>query len=360
MVVENKREKREGWIDNVKVLACFLVLTGHLMQSMVKSDIIPVSHLYKWFNMTIYYFHVPLFFICSGYLYQSRSVVRTFGQWKSNVLGKFVALGIPYFTFSIITYVIKTVMSSSVNTQNSGLLKTLFIEPASPYWYLYVLFFMFMLIPTVSTKESCYVYVTIALACRIAVIFIPAGWSNIYILEKILLNTIWFATGMGMSFLKIPVKIKNMRMATYKTAVFSVKLTAIVGLSIVIYMFGMSKGIVPFVMGVLFCETIIVFFICSETGDFVTKLSGRWVMPVFLMHTIFAAGIRIVITKVMGGRSLSGTFMYALIHVVLGMVFSIMGPIIAAYIADKSRLMKVFIYPTKVINLKKTESSQEK
>ena len=40
---------------------------------MTKADILPKSDLYKWFNTTIYYFHVPLFFICSGYLYQKYS-----------------------------------------------------------------------------------------------------------------------------------------------------------------------------------------------------------------------------------------------------------------------------------------------
>ena len=61
-------KKRDYWVDNVKVLACILVVLGHFFQSMVKADIIADNSLYQWFNTTIYYFHVPLFFICSGYL----------------------------------------------------------------------------------------------------------------------------------------------------------------------------------------------------------------------------------------------------------------------------------------------------
>ena len=73
---------REKWVDDVKVIACILVVLGHFFQSMTKANILPENDLYKWFNTTIYYFHVPLFFICSGYLYQKYSKVSDFTSWK--------------------------------------------------------------------------------------------------------------------------------------------------------------------------------------------------------------------------------------------------------------------------------------
>lgn len=54
---------REIWVDNVKVIACVLVVLGHFYQSMTKAGILPAGELFLWFNQTIYYFHVPLFFI---------------------------------------------------------------------------------------------------------------------------------------------------------------------------------------------------------------------------------------------------------------------------------------------------------
>ena len=54
---------REKWVDGVKVIACILVVLGHFFQSMTKANILPENDLYEWFNTTIYYFHVPLFFI---------------------------------------------------------------------------------------------------------------------------------------------------------------------------------------------------------------------------------------------------------------------------------------------------------
>ena len=79
---------REKWVDDVKVIACILVVLGHFFQSMTKASILPENDLYQWFNITIYYFHMPLFFICSGYLYQKYSKVSGVGGWCKNVAKK--------------------------------------------------------------------------------------------------------------------------------------------------------------------------------------------------------------------------------------------------------------------------------
>ena len=155
--------KREVWVDYVKVFACILVVLGHFFQSMVKANILPENGLYAWFNTTIYYFHVPLFFICSGYLYQKYSIVDGLSSWKQNTIKKAVVLGIPYFAFSLATWLLKTVFSGSVNNEMGGLLDTLFIHPTAPYWYLYVLFFIFVLIPTVRGEKGVYALLVIAL-----------------------------------------------------------------------------------------------------------------------------------------------------------------------------------------------------
>lgn len=153
---------REKWVDDVKVIACILVVLGHFFQSMTKANILPENDLYKWFNTIIYYFHVPLFFICSGYLYQKYSRVNDFKSWKKNVAKKALALGVPYVIFSTATWVLKTIFSGSVNDQIGGLGDTLLLHPTSPYWYLYALFFIFLITPTFSTVKMAVVGLAIA------------------------------------------------------------------------------------------------------------------------------------------------------------------------------------------------------
>ena len=80
--------KREVWVDNIKVFACVLVVLGHFFQGMTKVNILVAGSGYQWFKQSIYLFHVPLFFICSGYVYQKYSEVDTFESWWKNVWKK--------------------------------------------------------------------------------------------------------------------------------------------------------------------------------------------------------------------------------------------------------------------------------
>lgn len=162
--------KREVWVDDVKVIACILVVLGHFFQSMTKAGIVPAGNLYEWFNTTIYYFHVSLFFICSGYLYQKYSKVNSFKSWKNNVLKKALALGVPYVTFSTATWVLKTVFSDSVNKQADGLISTLILDPSAPYWYLYALFFIFIVTPTFTDVKMAAVGLAIAVAAKLLIL----------------------------------------------------------------------------------------------------------------------------------------------------------------------------------------------
>ena len=174
---------REKWVDDVKVIACILVVLGHFFQSMTKANILPENDLYQWFNTTIYYFHVPLFFICSGYLYQKYSKVSDFINWKKNVIKKALALGVPYVTFTTATWVLKTVFSGSVNDQVGGLGDTLLLHPTAPYWYLYALFFIFLVTPTFSTMKTTVIGLIVAVVAK-ALILTGGGYRNICYINR--------------------------------------------------------------------------------------------------------------------------------------------------------------------------------
>ena len=174
---------REKWVDDVKVIACIFVALGHFFQSMTKANILPENDLYKWFNTTIYYFHVPLFFICSGYLYQKYSKVNDFKSWKKNVAKKALALGVPYVIFSTATWVLKTVFSSSVNDQIGGLGDTLLFHPTAPYWYLYALFFIFLVTPTFSTIKLAAVGLVVAVVAKVYILT-GGGYRNICCINR--------------------------------------------------------------------------------------------------------------------------------------------------------------------------------
>lgn len=319
---------REKWVDDVKVIACILVVLGHFFQSMTKANILPESDLYKWFNTTIYYFHVPLFFICSGYLYQKYSKVNDFISWKKNVAKKALALGVPYVTFSTATWVLKTVFSGSVNDQIGGLGDTLLLHPTSPYWYLYALFFIFLVTPTFTSLKVTVAGLLVATAAK--GLILTGGGTGIYAVSIVLTNEIWFVLGMSICVFNVQLRGKKLQ----GTAIGLLFL----GLSIAVHMANVQNLAVLFVLGLMACTAVILLVATHEEKS--GKAMGffaKYTMPIFLMHTLFAAPMRSVLLK-MGVTNVA-------VHVVLGLGVSFAGPIVAAWIMKKTKWLEFFLYP---------------
>lgn len=114
--------------------------------------------------------------------------------------------------------------------------------------------------------------------------------------------------------------------------------------SVVVYTAKISGGVIPFAMGLLACVAVILMVAGFERRfcrdmDFLAK----YTMPIFLMHTLFAAPMRSVLLK-LG----IGSFV---IHVVLGLGSSFVGPIIAAWIMKKTKWLEFFLYPNKFVKI---------
>ena len=323
---------REKWVDDVKVIACILVVLGHFFQSMTKANILPENDLYQWFNATIYYFHVPLFFICSGYLYQKYSKVSGVGGWCKNVAKKALALGVPYMTFTTATWVLKKMFSSSVNDQIGGLGDTLLLHPTAPYWYLYALFFIFLVTPTFSSVKAATIGLMSALVAK--VLILTGGGTAFYAVSTILANEIWFVLGMSICAFNVQLKGRKVQ-GTICGLLFIV-------LSILVYTVEISGSAISFAMGLLACVTVIL-MVAGDEEKFGRGMDffAKYTMPIFLMHTLFAAPLRSILMKI-GIEN-------AVIHVVLGLVISFAGPIIAAWIMKKTKWLEFFLYPNKFI-----------
>lgn len=95
-------------------------------------------------------------------------------------------------------------------------------------------------------------------------------------------------------------------------------------------------------MGLLACVAVIMM-----VAGFEEKLGrgmefiAKYTMPIFLMHTLFAAPMRSVLLKL--------GITNAVAHIVLGVGISFAGPIIAAWIIKKTKWLEFFLYPNKII-----------
>ena len=332
--------KREIQIDNIKLFACIFVVLGHFFQSMVKAGIMPESASYLWFNKTIYLFHVQLFFICSGYLYQKTTKEINFKSRANNIIKKAVALGVPYFTFSILTWVIKNIFSSNVNEQTGGIINSLFLNPLSPYWYLYCLFLLFVITPTIKNKNGAGILIAIGLIFKIISELIPI---NIYAVSCIFSNLIWFATGMALQYFDINSLLKKFKLigGLLCIALFGI-------LNAVYFKHNINFPCYDFIMSIFACLGFVLLFCYIFERNKQPKaleFLSKYTMPVFLLHTIFAATLRAILIKV--GITNSA------IHIALGILISFAGPIIVAMIGEKIKFIDFFLYPTKYIKKSK-------
>lgn len=326
---------REKWVDDVKVIACILVVLGHFFQSMTKANILPENDLYKWFNITIYYFHVPLFFICSGYLYQKYSKVNCVGSWCKNMEKKALALGVPYVTFSTATLMLKKIFSSSINGKAGGFVDTLFFQPTAPYWYLYALFFVFLVTPTFNNITIATVGLTVAVVAKL--LSLTGGRCSVYAVSTVLSNEIWFVLGMSICVFNVRIKDKKLQ-GVVSGFLFMV-------LSVVVYMINIHSDAISFTMGLLACAAVILLVAgFEEKLGKVVDLLAKYTMPIFLMHTLFAAPMRSLLLKI-GIEN-------AAIHVVLGLSISFIGLIIVAWVMKKTKWLEFFLYPNKFITKK--------
>lgn len=117
-------EKRIEYIDYAKGLAIVFVVFGHIFFGNNKISI--------W----IYSFHIPLFFIISGYLlnYNVKPL-------KDSIIKKIKALLIPYISFSILNIICNYILSNfDMKSIKINIIDTISLGGIATLWFLVALF----------------------------------------------------------------------------------------------------------------------------------------------------------------------------------------------------------------------------
>lgn len=167
--------------------------------------------------------------------------------------------------------------------------------------------------------------------------FIPYGVLRIMEYE------IWFV--MGMSICLFDFK-QNICSSKYSLP-FSVAAGIIfIIFSVFAYIMNIEWEIGEIILGIVACLSIIILIIKiygSKKQGVLFGFMAKYTMPLFLMHTMFAAGIRIILFKI--GIIQSG------VHIVVGVFVSFVGPVLAANIMSSVSVLDCLLYPTKYIKI---------
>lgn len=104
-----------------------------------------------------------------------------------------------------------------------------------------------------------------------------------------------------------------------------------------------------FLLGIMACISVISIVYCVFKENKQNKILGilaKYNLPIFVMHTIFVAGFRSVLIKI-GVTNMT-------LHILIGVTVSFVGPIIMAWIMEKTRFLNFFLYPSRCISIPKS------
>ena len=345
-------EKREKWIDYTKLFACVLVVVGHLLQGLNKANIQWNSDLYEYIDNFIYIFHMPLFMCLSGYLYAKLTKISNIKEYELFIKKKFINFSIPYVVFYVAYVVINMIFSSSVNSQN-GMQSILNIltNPMPPFWFLYALFLIFVLVPIVEKickRNTCVVFAVFVLL-HLLEIFVS---TPIYAINIVCQYGVYFYLG--------KVVLENIKKINLdiKMVMVNIVVFTILGL---IYSYIVKEQIlnikyismIKFILAIYGTIVSIQFFSLIENKLSYCKIINficKYTFPIYLMHTMFSASIRIVLLKV-------GVYNFY-IHFILGLTMGMLMPVLVTIILEKIKYGEIILYPLKTIKKIKEDKNE--
>lgn len=131
-------KERNPTIDVAKGIGIIAVVLGHVVTSYHNSNLMMDDAIPNYLCKLVYSFHMPFFFMISGYLVSKKEFDWTC-CWPA-VRKNLISYGIPYVAFCVFSFVFKWVFSGSVNSAVSFTdLLLIPFYPIGMMWFLYAL-----------------------------------------------------------------------------------------------------------------------------------------------------------------------------------------------------------------------------
>ena len=348
-----KSGNRSSIIQIMRGLAIVMVLFHHAISKVEIKEALYVL------DQIIICFHMPIFFMISGYLFQN-GLNRYFEKGKGIfILRKARHLLLPYVFWTIFLWLgiqIACVLSSSIASKMSeigfdpmsveDLLYGLFtyqVYYTEHLWFLYVLFVLFVINIILANLGSSGVSLIIWLFIGISSLFV----SLPHIIERTMLWGIFFTFGRIIRSQDILEKMSwgggGKRFSIRKICVLLVFFAAST-LRIIGFNFGLTGmaasvtvQLVKYVIGFAGCGVI--YFIASliksaRSGD-VMKTVGDYSFDIYLMHNPYCVALCAVLLNQIIGVS-------AYITVVIATILGVVVPMVASrFVIRKSRLLSM-------------------
>ncbi|MDC0177550.1 acyltransferase family protein [Polaribacter sp.] len=314
-------KKKIDWVNYSKAIGIILVVFGHVWRGINAKGLLTNNFAFLLIDDLVYSFHMPLFFLISGFF-----VSNSFSKYnnKDLVNKKAKTLMYTYFVWSTVQILVNIILSNYTNNSTDfwAILKLVYL-PISPFWYLYSLFLMYLLYVFTSS-------INIKLNLFLSIILYLVPNTGISLVENLFNFYIYFV--LGSLFFNFIVQYNE----RVQTLFFSIPLFF---LSFFIYKYILKVDDIRFYFIPAIIGSIIVFNLSKVlSNNKILNLLGNNSLIIFLLHIFFTAGTRIFLFNILGVSSVT-------LHLFLGLIIGLIGPIIFNYFYVKLNLKGLFVYP---------------
>jgi len=272
-------------MDRLKGLGILLVLLGHsiIVYPINIQDISWCMFLHDF----IYSFHMPLFFVVSGFLYANSSKRL---PYMKNLKKKSLRLLLPYFVFSFFNLMTNYFLNDFVNRKvdNFGEAIMDILLHGKFYWFLYVLFMIFMIIPLL---EKLFVNkITTSLIVSILLVLRYTGiGTKEFMLDLVLYYLVFFLCGyfLNRNYDKFLSLLKSKSIILIATVLFLV--------------FNIFSTGIPYILPLLgvFISLAIVLKVKNELWNNLLSFMGDSTLQIYLMEEFLFVIFRVILINIL-------------------------------------------------------------
>jgi fucose 4-O-acetylase-like acetyltransferase len=287
---------RDQALDVAKGFGIVLVVVGHCLDGLVAGNYFPQGVLWPALAIyAIYLFHMPLFFVVSGFLASGKH--RPAGTVIAKILP---TIAWPYVLWSAVQNVSMVYLSRYTTSKLTfaPLLRIGWI-PIVPYWFLYALFFCHVLYLTVRRRKP---WVQLSVATVLFVV--PLLFESLIL--KLTLGVVFQVTR-GFLFFVMGVAAAGMikELGRWAAVVATLLYAA---LAVAYYQAQLTGPLAPMLMVPVSIAGIVMTLgwsrsLADARGSVAERVTavvaffGRYSMSIYVMHIFFTAGVRIALRR---------------------------------------------------------------
>lgn len=278
------RRPRTGWIDGARGIGIILVVFAHALRAL-HPQVATAPAWVQASDRAIYSFHMPLFFLLSG-LFAWRSLAAGRGRFAAD---KLVTIAYPYFLWSLVEGGIELLFARDANTPLDPTDMLLIpVAPIEQFWFLYALFLCQLML--LACYPSRAVLVAVACVGVIAATMLGTG--------PMPLRALAFLPYVALGVVCAPALLRLGSSRAAGAALLGASAVAWAGLlHVTSRSIPLPVSLVIGTAGSFMTIGTATLVVESAVGPLL-ELLGRTSMAIYVMHTIFSAGMRIVPTLV--------------------------------------------------------------